>query len=268
MARGEIQDLLRRYRRVWKRRHRILARVLHWRRAGAVWTADFAEPPLAMDGCYGRVLAVRDLASGFQLAWRPVADESAQTACDVLVDLFRSHGPPLVLKSDNGSGFIADLTKKVLADWQVWHLRSPPDLPEYNGACEAGIGSMKTRTHHQASRGGRPGQWTCDDVEAARLQANETARPWGYRGPTPAEVWEQRRKLTSAERRRFGATVSQMEEEELAIRGTSVGSRVNRAVQAAVHRAALARALVAAGILAFTTKLVTPNLKDRIGPHG
>src|SRR5262249_49501299 len=42
MARGEMQDLLRRYRRVWKRKHRLPVRVLHWHRAGAVWAADFA----------------------------------------------------------------------------------------------------------------------------------------------------------------------------------------------------------------------------------
>src|SRR5262249_7471090 len=69
MARREIQDVLRRYRRVWKRQHRVLLRVLHWHRAGAVWATDFAEPPLPVDGCYNRLLAVRDLASGMQLAW-------------------------------------------------------------------------------------------------------------------------------------------------------------------------------------------------------
>jgi len=63
MARGELQDVLRRYRRVWKRKHRLPVRVLHWHRAGAVWAADFAEPPLAVDRCYGRLLAVRDHAS-------------------------------------------------------------------------------------------------------------------------------------------------------------------------------------------------------------
>jgi hypothetical protein len=262
MARREIQDFLRRYRRVYKRRHRLLVRVLHWHRTGAVWAVDFAEPPWPVDGQYRRLLAVRDLAGGFQLAWLPVVDESARTACDVLVALFRAHGPPLVLKSDNGSAFIADQMRTLLAVWQVWHLRSPPDLPEYNGACEAGIGSMKTRTHHQAARAGRPGVWTSDDVEAARLQANETARPWGYRGPTPAEMWAQRRPLFDAERRVFAATVQEIIDQELAFRGIDTQSKLSQSEQAAVHRAALARTLVAGGILSFTSELVAPSLRN------
>jgi hypothetical protein len=259
MARREIQDLLRRYRRVWRRRHRLLVHVLHWQRAGTVWAVDFAEPPLAVDGCYSRLLAVRDLASGLQLAWLPVADESAPTAGDGLVALFRAHGAPLVLKSDNGSAFIAEQTRSLLAAWRVWHLRSPPDLPEYNGSCEAGIGSMKTRTHHQAARGARPGVWTCDDTEAARLEANTTARPWGYRGPTPTEVWAQRRPVTPAERAAFGRRMERLERAERLQRGLGPEVAGNRMEQAAAHRAALVRALVEAGYLAFTRKVVAPT---------
>jgi hypothetical protein len=53
--------------------------------------------------------------------------------------------------------------------------------------------------------------------------------------------------------------VSQMEEEELAIRGISVDSGKNRAEQAGVQQA-LARALVTAGLLAFTSKLAAPSV--------
>ena len=152
MPRREIQDLLRRFRRVWRRRRRRLLHILHWRRPGTVWAIDFAEPPLSVDGRFDRLLAVRDLASGMQLLWLPVADETARTAIAGLEALFRQHGAPLVLKSDNGSAFIAGAFAKFLVRWRVWHLRSPPECPEYNGACEAGIGSMKTRTYHEAAR--------------------------------------------------------------------------------------------------------------------
>jgi len=40
LARREVADLLRRYRRAWKRRRRLLARALHWSRPGAVWAVD------------------------------------------------------------------------------------------------------------------------------------------------------------------------------------------------------------------------------------
>jgi hypothetical protein len=178
-----------------------------------------------------------------------------------LVALFRAYGAQLVLKSDNGSAFIADRMQTLLADWHVWHLRSPPDVPEYNGACEAGIGSMKTRTHHQACRHGRPRAKTCEDAEPARLQANETAPPWGSRGPTPAQAWTRHRRLTRLERAAFATTVEQMEEGERAARGIAVGATIGQSEQAAVRRAALTRALVAAGLLAFTSQQVPPALR-------
>ena len=43
------------------------------------------------------------------------------------------------------------------------------------GACEAVIGSLKSRAHHKLARNDRPGEWTCDNVEAARVMANEAA---------------------------------------------------------------------------------------------
>lgn len=58
-------------------------------------------------------------------------------------------------------------------------LLSPLGMLTYNGSCEAGIGLSKTRAHHPAAGHGRPGGWGGDDVEAARAQANETARTRG-----------------------------------------------------------------------------------------
>jgi transposase InsO family protein len=203
MARREVEDLLRRYRRVWRKRRRALASVLRWTRPGTVWAVDFAEPPLPVEGRYGRLLAVRDLASGCQLLWLPVEDDSAATAAAALESLFRECGPPVVLKTDNGSAFFAGELEALLARWEVEQMRSPPRMPRYNGACEAGIGSMKARTHHRAAAEGRPGQWTCDDAEAARQEANQTARPNGPLGPTPEESWLSRVAVALTERMGF-----------------------------------------------------------------
>ena len=254
MARREVQDILRRYRRAWKQRRRLLALVLEWKRPGSVWAMDFAEPPLPIDGCYDYLLAVRDLASGMQLLWLPVTDESARTAIAALEMLFRQYGPPLVLKSDNGSAFIAGETRRLLDHWQVWHLRSPPECPEYNGSCEAGIGSMKARTHHESSRLGHPGEWTCDDVEAARLQANETARPRGLHGPTPEQAWRQRQPITASDRSNFAERVCSLERETRQSEGHPADGALPRSVQAAVERAAISRALAADGYLEFSRR--------------
>src|SRR5262249_17679616 len=70
--RRELADLLQRYRRVWRRRHRQALHVLHWQVPGSVWAMDFSEKPWPIDGLYRYLLAVRDLASGQQLLWQPV----------------------------------------------------------------------------------------------------------------------------------------------------------------------------------------------------
>jgi transposase InsO family protein len=247
MARREVQAMLRRYRRVWRRRHP--PHILNWRCPGSVWAVDFAEPPSPVDGCFPYLLAVRDLASGQQLLWLPVADESAATAINALRSLFREHGPPLVLKSDNGSAFIATDFGAFLAGQGVAQLRSPPECPEYNGSCEAGIGSMKARTHHQAAGRGRSADWTCDDVEAARLQANETARPWGVIGPTPGEVWERRRLIEAEERTAFLASVEAFHQEQRRERGYAADARLSSADQAALDRVAITRGLLSSSLL-------------------
>ena len=64
MARAELGEILKRYRRVWRKRHRQPIHVLCWSAAGTVWAIDFAEPVAPIDGVFGSLLAVRDLASG------------------------------------------------------------------------------------------------------------------------------------------------------------------------------------------------------------
>ena len=89
---------------------------------------------------------------------------------------------------------------------QIAHLRSPPLTPGYNGSQEAGIGVPKTRILHLAAKSGgagRMGFWTCDDVEAARLEANYQGRPFRSSGPTPHELWQPRLPILPDERTAF-----------------------------------------------------------------
>jgi transposase InsO family protein len=205
---AELQDLLRRYRRVWRRRHHQAMRILHWQIPGAVWAIDFTEAPAPIDGLYPYLLAVRDLASGCQLLWQPLREPNAQATLDALSMLFACQGAPLVLKSDNGSTFTAEVTRALLHRAGVVMLFSPPYWPRYNGGAEAGIGSLKTRTAYHAARHDRPVQWTCDDVAAAQAEANATARPQGPTGPSPEQCWASRRPLTATERTLFQEAVN------------------------------------------------------------
>ncbi len=154
LPRGELIDLQAGYRQAYRATHRRSVETLEWTTPGRVWAMDHAQPPSPIDGDYPRVLAVRDLASGMQLAWLPVLDETAESTAAVLRLLFAQHVAPLVLKSDNGSAFISRLLYKLLGAWEVVPLFSPPQMPEYNGACEAGIGVLKVRTNSLAARGG------------------------------------------------------------------------------------------------------------------
>ena len=54
-----------------------LLHVLHWSRPGEVWAMDHTEPLCRVDGLYRYILNIRDLASGMQLAWLPMEDQSA-----------------------------------------------------------------------------------------------------------------------------------------------------------------------------------------------
>jgi transposase InsO family protein len=213
LPRAELRDLLRRYRRVWVQRHHQALHVLHWQQPGRVWAIDFAEPPLPLEEGFTDLLAVRDLASGYQLLWLPVAAATAEETVADLQLLFTIYGAPLVVKMDNGSPFVAAATQALLALWRVVPLFSPPGLPAYNGAIEAGIGALKARTHAQAACHGHPEVWTAADREAARATANELARPRGARGPTPAQRWSQRRPIGAAERAAFRTTVERLEAE-------------------------------------------------------
>ncbi len=261
VARRELEDLRRRYRRAYRMRRSLLVHVLHWKRAGAVWAMDFKKPPLPVDGLYPKVMATRDLGSSDQLLGLPALDETGQTVRDALEALFKEHGPPLVIKSDQGSAFVAEETREFLQGHGVQLLLSPPRLPSYNGACEAGIGSMATRAHHASARNGRPGEWTCDDLELARLEANETARPWGMNGPTPEEVWQGRTPITEEERALFARTVVTMREEARRRREKAAIIELARHREDAIEREAISRALVACGILKLRRRRIPPPIK-------
>ena len=78
---------------------------------------------------FQRAARPRDLGSGMQLAWLPVANQAKETAIAVLKELFAKRGPPLVLKSDNSSAFKSDHFQSLLRRRGVAWLPSPPANP-------------------------------------------------------------------------------------------------------------------------------------------
>jgi transposase InsO family protein len=258
VARRELEDLQRRYRDAHLKKNRVLIHALRWKRPGAVWAMDYTQPPCPVDGIYDSILVVRDLSSGMQLLALPVQSEGAEQTVAALKSLFIEYGVPLVIKSDNGSAFTAAAVEEFLLLYHVYHLLSPPRLPSYNGACEAGIGSLKTRAHHESARDDRAGEWTCDDVEAARLMANETSRPGGFHAPTPNQLWRIRLLLSQGERESFQKTVEAFRaEEQKEAGGFLPGMDPGPAICAKIDRRAITRALVAHGILNFRRRRIS-----------
>jgi transposase InsO family protein len=268
LARDALVDLKRRYRHVWRRRHPELLRVLHWQKPGRVWAMDFAEPSLVgasrslppIDGSYPYLLAIRDLASGYTLCWLPVRQATAEVAQGVLHDLFALHGAPLVLKTDNGSHFRADALDRLLGSAGVEQLFSPPYWPRYNGAIEASIGSLKSRTEAQAAAQGRPGQWIRFDANAARLEANARIDPKSVRAPTPAETWACRTPVDLAERARFQEAVADERRRVRQDKAIASDEDLDHWDASAVDREVLQRVLVGHAYLLFRRRRIPARI--------
>lgn len=249
VPRAAIENLLRRYRKMSSRRRRRMMRSLLWRHPGTVWAMDYTEAPTPIDGTYRWCLAVRDLGSGKLLCALPVPNATADATCAALIELFRRYGAPLVIKSDNGSHFTGQLVVDLLREYGVVPLLSPPGLPEYNGAMEAGIGSLKTRAHHLSVHFGRPGAWTCDDIEGARLQANATGRPRGLIATTPDEAWATRVSVTPGDRATFAIMKGRMLDRVRFEQGYLPGLELDEKTQRALERMSVVRALIECGYL-------------------
>jgi transposase InsO family protein len=260
LARAELHDLLVHFRCGWLLEHPRELHVLHWQKPGTVWAMDFAEAPKRIDGLPRYLLAVRDLGSGKQLTWLPVETMNAPTVIAELQLLFTIDGPPLVLKSDNGSPFVADVLQKFLQRWQVIPLFSPPARPGYNGSCEASIRWLKVWTAAHAARQGHPEMWTTADVAAAKQHANEGIQAWGSHGPTREQFWQSRQPITTDTRQAFAATVQTELTTVLAEYRPEEGASPAQADMRACQRQAMQRALVAHGLLVLSRRRLSPQV--------
>jgi transposase InsO family protein len=239
----------------WRRRQ--LAR-LEWTRPGRVWAIDHAEPPLTMEHKYHYILAVRDLASGVQLAWQPIRRADVQTTVLVLSRLFAEHGPPLVLKSDNGKALTGSAVEALLALHEVTPLVSPIHRPQYNGSCEAGVRAMKTRTEDLACLADRSRRWTSEDLAHALQIANEHHRS-GPHSPSRLALWQQRAAITGEERAAFLGALATTRAQQLAAQVGPLTQQQTRTLE----RRSVAQTLVEQGLLVIHRRPNTSPNKER-----
>jgi transposase InsO family protein len=249
LRRADLLEVLRRCRGVARKRSQRHQSRLRWCRVGTVWAADFKERREPIEGRHPWILAVKDLASRYQLAWLPVPAATAEAVQITYARLFAEHGPPLVLKSDNGGQFRDEQTKQLLAGHNVVPLYNPRRRPAYNGGVERANGQLAGYQEAVAAAQGRAGLPTCGDAEQARCLANDLARPEGWRRPTAAQLWQQRQSLAAAERASFLATVADRRLEARAALHLPQEGTLEHYAQAAVDRRAVRDALVAQGLL-------------------
>jgi hypothetical protein len=223
---------------------------------------DFSQARSPVDGIYPYILAVRDLASHQQLVWQPVPNERAETVLPILLELFAQHGPPLVLKSDNGSAFIAEVARSALQLATVTQLFSPAAHPQYNGALERSNGTLKTYTHQHAIGEGHPFYWSSEDLEKARELANHISRPWGHRGPSPQQVWQERVPLTAEARAVFQFILAQQRQDAAADLRLDLHDELSHADRSRLDRLAISRTLEQLGYLS-KTRVTRPAKKPK-----
>lgn len=118
-----------------RRRRRRWCRV-QWLVPGAVWAIDgtWLDRPVPAFG--RRALIVVDLHRRKTLALQSVRGERAADVRALLLRLVARHGPPLVLKADNGSAFIARCVAELCGEHGITLMHSPVRCPRWNGTCE------------------------------------------------------------------------------------------------------------------------------------
>ena len=228
---------------------------------GTVWAMDFAQMKRPVDGIFPYVLAVRDLASGRTLAVMPILRKDSPSTRDVLKALFLWYPPPLVLKSDNDKAFKTAEIRELLDANGVIPLYSPAYYPQYNGACETGIGAMKTFACHAAALRGYPGEFTSDDIFAAVCRANHLTCPHGHEGPTPDESWRESTGVLTWDRERFAKRYDLEYRKELEDQGHYTMFDIDPVEKEEVDRAAIGRALIECGFLCVKRRRVYPPVR-------
>ncbi len=110
---------------------------IHWLWSGLAWSCDATE--------YGgqQIIPVLDLHSRYRFQPLVTGRLEGNQIARHLEKLFRQHGPPLLLKRDNGSVFNCEPVDEVLARFGVLPLNNPPHFPRYNGAKEKSIRDLK-----------------------------------------------------------------------------------------------------------------------------
>jgi transposase InsO family protein len=196
-ARSTINDILDRHGLLEKRRRR-----RPWTHPGRVplaatapndvWPADFKGQFKTGDGRYCYPLTVTDLFSRRVLACQGLLAIRAADARALFVRLFRAHGLPRAIRTDNGVPF-AGPGLQGLSALNVWwlqleivHQRIRPGCPQENGSHERMHRELKRETTCPSAATGRAQQQRFDRF---RHRYNAERPHEALDGHTPDRLW-------------------------------------------------------------------------------
>ena len=120
-------------------------RALKWNDEMTCWAMDDTHIFTNKQGEKTWIHNIKDLGSQYILP--PVSGPilNGEEVAQNLRALFERFGAPLFLKRDNGPNLTAEAVDKVLEEFQVIPLNSPPYYSQYNGSIEQANGLLKTR---------------------------------------------------------------------------------------------------------------------------
>lgn len=142
VSRRELDTLTATMRQALAQQRQAECRHITWHVPGLVWSVDDAALARGTSRLL-RLHQVQDLASRYKFP--PWVGEQivGEAVARRLEQLFVRHGPPLVLKRDNGSNLNQRAVDEVLARYLVVPLNSPPQYPPYNGGMERAVRELK-----------------------------------------------------------------------------------------------------------------------------
>jgi putative transposase len=172
--------------------------------ANDIWTIDFKGWWRTQDGSRCEPLTVRDAYSRYVLSAAVLTATTGRQVQAELVRLFKKHGLPRAIQSDNGSPFISTRARGGFTELSVWMatlgiriVRSRPGCPQDNGGHERMHRDMARDVERWPQRDLRAQQ---HELDRWRQEFNHVRPHDALGGKTPAEVFQRSERKLHAPR--------------------------------------------------------------------
>lgn len=158
-----------------------------------IWAMDFKGQFRMGNTAYCYPLTVSDVYSRYLLAVQALASTKAEPAKAALILVFREHGLPDAILTDNGVPFCAANAIHGLSFLNVWwmllgieHIRIQPGKPQQNGIHERMHRTLKRETTQPPAKDQRTQQTVFTKF---RRNYNEERPHQALQNRTPASIW-------------------------------------------------------------------------------